>query len=381
MRWLNRLSVATAFALSTLAAAAPAHAADAAATPNPASPAYALDLRAFLEAQRWYARLIAVKPTNPDPFTREIATGFAEYMTADRFYAKAMPVFARHIAPRDAQTLGAMARKKPVPLGQQQAALNAYWAMEKTVGPELAPVWRDLIMVYVRAMNERMVAEIRRAVADLAEHRGTGYTVNLNKIGLPTLDRVAWLAVRNHVKQTNAAQAMDKHCTQGAMSVAFLPSTLMASNGLPVARGALDDCQGALETMEKSNEAAFTEFSEGLRALNLPEQYGFAKHLDAASRKYYDFNVKLGEMNRQTLQDYRNLVALVEARREHIQLENGRLLFDNRDDLAEMDRILAAIKAADKSINDFVYQTRQSGAFHDIDLRDGITAPVAQTRD
>ena len=47
---------------------------------------------------------------------------------------------------------------------------------------------------------------------------------------------------------------------------------------------------------------------------------------------------------------------------------------DSLTDLAEMDRIEGEIKAQLRSINAFVYQHRQKGMYHDIDLHDGVKA-------
>jgi hypothetical protein len=361
-----------ALALCVVAAQPTACAAATPASMAAPSPAYVADLRAYLDSVRWYERTKPGMPRTDEPFAREVLTGFFASMTADQYYARAMPVFARHIQPKDAQTLGAMARKKPVPLGTQQAALKAYWEMEKTIGPELAPVWRELLISYNKRMSERVLAEIRRSIADLAAHRGTDYKVTVNPVGLPTLDRFAWLVVHNYVQQTNAWQVLEKHCKGGAMAVAFLPSTMMASNGLPVARRALDDCEQALETMEKSNEAVYNELRDGLRGLQLPEKFVLVQEMDKGSRSYYEFNMKLGEMNRQLLQDHRSMLSLVEARRDHIHLEGDHLLFDSTEDLAEMNRIEGEIKTLVTSINDFVYQHRQRGILHDIDFHDGV---------
>jgi hypothetical protein len=293
-------------------------------------------------------------------------------MTADKYYAEAMPVFARHIQPKEAQTLGAMARRKPVPLGTQQAALKAYWEMEKTAGPELQRVRLELITAYSRHVNERLIAEIRRSVADVVAHRGTDYKVTVNRVGLPSLDRIAWLVVHNFVQQSNASQVLEKHCRGGAMAVSFLPSTLMASNGLPVARKALDECEQAVEAMEKSNEAAYNEMRDGVLGLHMLEKSAVVQEMDKGAHSRYEMNMKLGEMIRQTLQNYRNMLSLVEARRDHIHLEDDHLLFDSTEDLAEMNHIEGDIKAQVRSINDFVYQHRQKGIFHDIDFRDGV---------
>jgi hypothetical protein len=369
-----------ALALCVVAAQPTACAAATPASMAAPSPDYVSDLRAYLDSVRWYERTKPGVPRTLEPFDRELITGFLASVTADQYYARAMPVFARHIPSKEAQTLGAMARKKPVPLGMQQAALKAYWAMEKTAGPELGPVWRDLATTYSRRMRERMVAEIRRGIADVAAHRGTGYKTTVNRVGLPTMDRIAWLAVHNYVQQSNASEVMSRHCKDGAMAVAFLPSTLMASNGLPVAHKALDECEQALETMEKSNEAAYIELRDGLRALHLPEKSALVQQMDNGSRGFYEFHLKLGEMNRQGLQDYRNMLSLVEARRDHIHLRDDRLLFDSEEDLAEMKRIEGEIKALTTSINDFIYQHRQKGIYHDIDLHDGVKAADEETR-
>jgi hypothetical protein len=366
-----------ALAVGMLGAAPAAGAADTPAWAAAPTAAYASDLRAYLDVVRWYERSIATFPRTGEPFERELLTGFVSSMTADQYYAKAMPVFARHIQPKDAQTLGAMARKKPVPLGTQQAALQAYWAMEKTIGPELTPVWRELVKTYVVRMNERMFAEIRRSIADLAAHRGTGYQVKMNPVGLPTMDRIAWLFVHNNVQQTNAQYDLDRHCKGGAMAVAFLPSTLMAPNGLPVARKALDECEQGLETMERSNETAYNELRDGLLALHLPEKSGLVQDLNKGSRTYYEFHMQLGEMNRQMLAHHRSLLSLVEAKRDHIHLQDDRLMFDSADDLAEMNRIVADIQALSTSINDVVYRHRQAGLLHDIDMHDGVKAAGA----
>ena len=102
--------------------------------------------------------------------------------------------------------------------------------------------------------------------------------------------------------------------------------------------------------------------------------------LDKGARSYYEFSVKLGEMNRQILQDHRSMLSLVEAKRDHIHLEDNRLLFDSTEDLAEMNRIAGEIKALTTSINDFVYQHRQSGFLHDIDFHDGVKAAGEEAR-
>jgi hypothetical protein len=368
-----------ALAAGLLAAAPAAAAADTPAWMAASNPAYTSDLRAYLDGVRWYERWIASVPRGGEPFEREFLAGFVASMTADQYYAKAIPVFARHIPPKEAQTLGAMARKKPVPLGTQQAALKAWWDMEKTAGPQLVSVRTSLMAAYSKHVNERMVAEIRRSIAELTAHRGTGYQVTVNRIGMPTIDRIVWLVVHNQVQQTNALQVLEQHCKGGAMAVAFLPSTIMAPNGLPVARKALDECEQALETAEKSNEAAYNELRDGARTLRLPEKSGLAQEMEKSSRDYYDFNTKLGEMNRQALQNYRNLLALVEAKRDHIHLGDDRLLFDTQEDLAEMQRIEGDIKAQTASINDFVYQHRQKGVYRDIDMHDGVKAPGQAT--
>jgi hypothetical protein len=77
-------------------------------------------------------------------------------------------------------------------------------------------------------------------------------------------------------------------------------------------------------------------------------------------------------MNRQLLQNHRSMLSLIEARRDHIRLEDDRLLFESTDDLAEMNRIMGDIKALIASTNDFVYQYRQRGILHDIDFHDGV---------
>lgn len=381
MRWMNGWRLAPlALALSVLATPPSACAAETPASMAAPSPGYVSDLRAWLDSVRWYERTKPGVPRDGEPFEREFFTGFLAWMTADKYYAGAMPVFARHIQPKEAETLGAMARKKPVPLGMQQGALKAYWEMEKTAGPELQRVRLELITSYSRHLNERLIAEIRRSVADLAAHRGSGYKVTVNRVGLPTMDRFAWLVVHDYVQQMNASQVLEQHCKGGAMAVAFLPSTLMASNGLPVARKALDECEQALETTEKSNEAAYNELRDGLRGLHLPEKSALVQNMDKGSRSNYEFIIKLGEMNRQELQEYRTMLSLVEAKRDHIQLENDHLLFDSTEDLAEMQRIQGEIKALSTSINDFIYQHRQKGIFHDIDLHDGVKPAGEEAR-
>jgi hypothetical protein len=369
IRGLRQVAIVLCLAAAPLAAPA-------AAVPAylPASdPVYAVELRAFLESTHLYERSMKALPTPADLSQRETILAFRVSMTADQYYAKALPVFARYIPPRHAATLGAMARKRPVPLGTQQEAMQSFWEMEKKALPEMTQVWRDLFADFDRRMLERAVGEIRRSVNDLAEHRGTGYEVKLNKVGLSYLDRMVWLVVNNVLQNMNATRAMENDCKAGGD--VLLPANILAENGIATARKAIDTCERALETMEKTTEAAFTQTKEGLMALELPGKAGFIKGLDRGARGYYDFTLKHGEMNRQALEVQRRAVSLVEARRATIHLKDERMLFEEQSDLDEYNRMVNEMGALEKSINDLIYQQRQKTPLRNIDFRDGITAP------
>jgi DNA-binding transcriptional ArsR family regulator len=381
MPTINRLrqaAIALCLALPPFAASAvTASAEEAPARAAPGDPVYAIELRAYLESVRTYQRAFDAMPRGGDVFEREFAAAFLASMTADRFYARALPVYARHIPPRHAAVLGAMAHKKPVPVGKQQSALQSYWDAEKQARPELAQVWRDLAADYYRSAQQRAMDEIRHGVADLAEHRGTAYTPKLNKVGLSYLDRMAWLAVNNSAQQMNANLAMENGCRQAGMETRLLPANLLAENGIAAARQAVDGCERALESMEKMSEAGFTQMKQGFAALNLPNKAAIADTLDKKSREYYDYLQKLGALNRQTLEAQRRLLSLVEAQRSHIQLQDGAVGVDDDAVLAELNRIVEAVAASETATNDFIYQTRQGGPLRDMDLHDGITAPRA----
>lgn len=356
-------------------AAAPA--APASAKLPAAGSGYTADVGAFLDSMHWYERGIKAAPRPSDPFERDFMAAFLAATTSSQFYAKATPVFARYIDAKQATTLGAMARKKPVPLGQQQAALQAYWAMDKQAGPELGRVWNELSKEFGQRMQARATAEIRRAVTDLAAHRGTGYTVKLNKIGLPFLDRLAWLSVNNILHQMNASDLMDHSCQSAGIETALQAQKLLAENGIAAARQTLDTCQQALEAMEKSNELAFNQLHQDILALKLPQGVGMAAELDKKAREFYDFSLKYGELSRQLLETQRRLVSLVEARRATIQMEGDALMFESNEDVIEANRAGGEIASLVKAVNDLVYQERQKSVLRGLDLHDGITAPEA----
>ncbi|MEW6022448.1 MAG: hypothetical protein AB1807_09925 [Pseudomonadota bacterium] len=351
----------------TAAAAAPGKA--------PVGGSYTADIGAFLESMRWYERGIKAAPRPADPIEREFMDAFLASMTPAQFHAKATPVFSRYINAKQAATLGAMARKKPVPLGQQQAALQAFWAMDKQAGPELGRVWGELSTDFGKRMEARAVTEIRRAVADLAAHRGTGYTLKMNKIGLPLLDRLAWLSVNNILHQMNASDAMDRSCQRAGIDTALQAPQLLAQNGIAAARQTLDACQQALEAMEKSNEQDFTQLHQDILALKLPDSAGMAAQLDKQARAFYDFSLKYGELSRQLLEAQRRLVSLVEARRATIQLEGDAMMFESNEDVVEANRAGDEIATLVKAVNDLVYQERQKSVLRGIDLHDNVTAP------
>jgi len=249
--------------------------------------------------------------------------------------------------------------------------------MDKQAGPELGRVWNELSKEFGQRMQARATAEIRRAVADLAAHRGTGYTVKLNKIGLPFLDRLAWLSVNNILHQMNASDLMDHSCQSAGIETALQAQKLLAENGIAAARQTLDTCQQALEAMEKSNELAFNQLHQDILALKLPQGVGMAAELDKKAREFYDFSLKYGELSRQLLEAQRRLVSLVEARRATIQMEGDALMFESNEDVIEANRAGGEIASLVKAVNDLVYQERQKSVLRGLDLHDGITAPEA----
>lgn len=379
MRTMKRLALAVivlGLARAPLAAAAPA---DTAGKTSASDPAYASDLRAYLDSLHFYEKAFQSVVLPSDPAEREFVQAWRASMTPDQFYAKALPVFARYIPPKQAATLGAMARKRPVPLGQQQAALQSYWAMEKNpqVRTDMREVGRELSIAFGQRMNERAIAEMRRAITELGEHRGTGYKVKVNRVGLSWLDRLTWLAVNNVVQQMNVYDTMEHACTASGLDTALRAQQLMAENGITRARQALDGCEQALELAEKSSESAFNQNRADMLALRLPPGADLGEKLDRSARNFYDFSVKYGEINRQLLEARRRFVSLIEARRATAHLDGDRILFESDEDVAEAHRDADEMAALSRTLNEFVYQQRQKSLLHDIDLHDGITAPQA----
>jgi hypothetical protein len=187
-----------------LAATAPAAAAPAA--------AYAVDLRAYLDSIHWYERALADRPHLDDPYNREFFAAFSASMTPDRFYAQALPVFERYIPPAEARTLGAMARKRPVPAADQQAALAAFAKVDLLAGAALAKIWDGLIDDFSNTAIERSVAELRRSIADMAAHDEPGYVPRVNKVGLSYLDRINALTITLYATQWQASKAKETRC-------------------------------------------------------------------------------------------------------------------------------------------------------------------------
>ncbi|QNA90636.1 hypothetical protein G4G28_22830 [Massilia sp. Dwa41.01b] len=340
--------------------------------------AYAADIGVFLESVHWYERGVKSIPLPSETYQREFLQALLASMTPAQFYAKAAPAMARYITPAQAATLSAMARKRPVPLGQQQAAMQAYWTMEKKIGPELGPVWRELGTAFTQRMEARAVAEVRRAVAELAENRGTPYMPKLNKVGLPYLDRLTGLTVHQVREQMIASDTMSHGCRDAGMETALRAANLLAKDGIAAARQALDGCERALETMEKSSERAFNGMRADLLALNLPPN-ALAGMLDKQGREFYDFGLKYGELTRQLLTAHRRMVGLVESRHATVQLDGDQLAFESEADVAEFNRNLGEVNGLGKTINDLIYQQRQKGALRNMDLGDDIT-PATPTQ-
>ena len=380
---LRRAAAILCLALAPLAASAAATpappAASVQATPGnaaPTDPVYAVELRAYLDNIRVYQRYVdAISRDTSMP--REFIKAFLAWSTADRYYARMMPVYARHIPPAHAAALGAMARKRPVPLGKQQAALQSYWAMEKQAMPEMRQVWAGLGAEFARQAEQRAYAEIRRAVAELAAHRGTEHKVTLNKVGLPQFDKMVSLSVNDILTQMNASVASENSCRQAGMDTALQPASLLAPDGVAAARHAIDGCQLAMETMEKAAEASFNQTRAGYAALDIPNKAAVLQAIESKTKETYDFMLKRGEIERQAFEAQRRLLSVVEAKRSHIHLQDGKLQFDDEDALAEYNRTVVEIAAFAKSLNDFIYQERQKSQLRNVDLHDGITAPQA----
>jgi len=367
-------SIVLALALTVAAGVTPA-------APQPALPggagtgsAYTADISVFLESVHWYERGIKAMPLPKETFQREFVQAMLASLTPAQFYAKATPVIARYITPAQAATLSAMAGKRPVPMGQQQAALQAYWTMEKKVGLELGPVWRELSIEFMQRLEGRAIAEIRRGVAELAEHPGTPKVPRLNKVGLPYLDRLAELTVYKIREEMNGSDTMTQACREAGMETALRAASLMAKDGIPAARRALDGCERALETKEKNSERVFTEVRAGVLAMELPASGRVAAILDREAGAFHLLALKYGELNRQLLAAQRRIVDLVESRRATMSLEGEQLRFTSEADVAEFNRNIGDVESLAKAIKDLAQQQRQQGILRNMDLGDGVIA-------
>jgi hypothetical protein len=340
--------------------------------------AYTVDLRAFLDKIGAYRIMLAGAEKNADPAQREYFDAFAASMTPDRFYAVMLPIAARHITPEHARTLGAMARGQTVSRDRQTAALQAIANMNKDASQEFKAAGYQLGMDFSKQLQARFVAELRRCAAELAEHRGTGYLVKPNKLGVPTMDRVAVLVVKALGQQLDSAHAVGLACEGTFAGEQYKITDLLTDAGVSMARQGLARCEQALETSGKESEATVDEVRAGMLALSVPGQAAFAERVNTDIRETYEYLIKEGEVGRQLLVMQRRIIDLVEARRAHIQIHGDRLAFESDEDLAQFNQIIEEMTTAGKALNDMIYARRQKGVLRNIDLHDGITAPEQQ---
>lgn len=329
----------------------------------------AYNLYSYLQSDHWFESALAKVPHPDDPYNREFFAAFSSTITADAFYQKAMPVLLRHIPPKDAQTLGAIARKQSVSPIDQQTALLSYELMDKQAGPELARVWSELMENFSRHRLELAAAEIKRGVADLAAHDDPDYVPTLNKLGLGYLDRMVSMNVNLFAKQMRGERIVARSC--GDTDASLQPAVILADGGFAAARAVIDGCERAVQVRETADKSAWNEFEATVAEMteNLSNRPLALKQLEQAARAHSERNIQYGQLTRQILQDQRNLVSLIEARRKHFHLEDDQLAVDDDGDLAKLNQIAGDLEAHVKAANDFLNQARQNSALRDVSLK------------
>jgi hypothetical protein len=349
-----------------------------AAVPVPSSTStarHAADLRTYLDSIYWHEHALAQIPHSNVPSEREFFDAFAKATTPDEFYAKAMPIFESHIPAKEAHTLSLMASGRPVSQADKQAALEAFASIEEHAKPKLRHVWDALMDAFSQHNLERAIAEVRRSIADMAAHTEPDYIPSVGKVGLSYVDQLDSLTVTLYARQWNASKLRDSRCAAASPDNALAPATLLAPGGVAAAHRALDECERALQTQEATNEAAFKDFSTGVQAIRLVDQSRVRKQMEQASLAVHERARKLSQLHRQLLGDQRRLVSMMEARREHVRIEDGQLMFDTDDDVEQVNRIVDDIVAHGEEINDFVHQVREdSPLLRGVDLHDDVSA-------
>jgi hypothetical protein len=335
------------------------------------------DLRAYLDSVQWYQRALAKLPLPDDPSNREFFAAFAASTIPSQFYEKAIPVLERYISPKDAHTLGIMARKRPVPTADQQAALESFARIDQKAKPELEHIWDALIDAFSKHNVERAIAEVQRSIADLAAHDESDYIPAINKVGLSYLDQINSLIVNLYARQWSASKVREIRCAETSPDVALAPATLLAKGGFASAHRALDKCEGALQTQEKSNESAFNDFVMKTQAIKVADRSSLLRQMKEASLTVNRHAQELSQLHRQLLNAQRRLVRMMESRSEHVHLEDGQLAFDSDEDVAHVNRIVDDIVTRGEAINAFLYRLRQNNILlRGLDLHDGVTAPA-----
>ena len=358
-----------------------------AAVPAPSSTStahYAADLRAYLDSVHWYEHALAKIPHLNDPSNREFFDAFAAATTPDEFYAQAMPIFESYISPKDAHTLGLMAHQRPVPLADKKAAMEAFALIDEHAKPKLRHVWDALMDAFSQHNLERAVAEVRRSIADMAAHTEPDYIPSVGEVGLSYLDQLDALIVKLYARQWNASKLRESRCGAASPDTALAPAALLAQGGFASAHKALDECERALQTQEATNEAAFKDFTTDAQAIQLADRSRLPKQMEQDSLAAHQRAQKLSRLHRQLLGDQRRLVSMMEARHEHVHIEDGQLVFDSDEDVAQVNRIVDDIVTHGAAINDFVYQVRQDSVLlRGVDLHDDVSAtakPAANTQ-
>jgi hypothetical protein len=295
-----------------------------------------------------------------------------------------MPIFESYVPAKEAHTLSQMASGRTVSPTDKQAALDAFASIEEHAKPKLRHVWDALMDAFSQHTLERAIAEVRRSLADMAVHTEPDYMPSVGKVGLSYVDQMASLTVTLYARQWNASKLRDSRCAAASPDHALAPATVLASGGFAAAHRALDECERALQTQEATNEAAFKDFSTGAQAIQLADQSSLRKQMEQASLAVHERARKLSQLHRQLLDDQRRLVSVMEARREHVRIEDGQLTFDTDEDVVQVNRVVDDIVAHGQAINDFLYQVRDnSPLLRGVDLHDNVSStakPVADVQ-
>ncbi len=383
---MNLTRLMAGLTLALLAALAPAHAQQEAASPATAelAPAYAKDLRDLLEAVRSYEWLSG--PPAPGATAtaadREFDSAFRRQITAEETYRRLAPVYARFIPPRQAAELARLTRtpgfRKREARGQQAGGGLIYPSTFLTPA-ELAELHRvdaTPAIVALRANQKKIHAEVNEAVgrwahqfdermadqahdvlrkvdADLAAARaaGEGRTIKIGHVAIPYMDKVVWISGSSIIKMSNAYNKFEDELKYVGFADILKAEYLGSRVSLAHSRGVLDQVEVSLEKLLKEIDQIIKERDEALRGVETPRMSNYLKKIETATGGSYGYMVEFGEAYRHMLDEKRRLINFVGERQSKVHYEDGSLLFSDDADLVTVREIFAKLEQARLEVN------------------------------